>query len=368
LKDAVVNGPAKWYDLLGRLHLDAEGRNKGLTAAREATATSTPRVGSQLPTAWNSFDIGRRSSGIPITGRDSAVAVDHDGGNGSGSGKKSFAVKMIFADSLAELTDLVDKVLDPVHWLSAEIVGVRFAAAGLVESRFGLRTDCPKVLAAAAREMARLPEGVKLGVHFHFASSTVGLGRWSHLAGAFVGCVRNFEALIGRHIRLLDFGGGWPSRLIEDPRAGPVLEAVFRLAKQQLNGLETVVMEPGKCVSEHAGALVMRVHSVRETVDTRMAIVDGSVAEAAALVAHPHPVFALRDGTWTALKTGNDAIGGRTCIEWDFMHTNISLPEDIREGDYILVAFTGAYDTTISYVSVTAPPAVSPWYSTLGWV
>ena len=93
----------------------------------------------------------------------------------------------------------------------------------------------------------------------------------------------------------------------------------------------------------------MRVQSVRELHGRRAAITDGSVAEGAALMAHPHPVMLLRDNQWTVLPPGKDRLSGRTCMEWDDLSVNVELPDDVKEGDLLMVAFTGAYDTTISY-------------------
>jgi len=80
----------------------------------------------------------------------------------------------IFADSVADLKTIVDRILDPADWLDAKFVGLRLAPAWGVFSRFGLDAKDPKVLLAAAEEIKRLPSHCKLGLHMHFASSKTG--------------------------------------------------------------------------------------------------------------------------------------------------------------------------------------------------
>jgi len=52
---------------------------------------------------------------------------------------------------------------------------------------------------------------------------------------------------------------------------------------------------------------------------------------------------------WKPLQDGKDKILGRICMEFD-QFGDITIPEDLKVGDYILIRDCGAYDMTMSYL------------------
>ena len=179
--------------------------------------------------------------------------------------------------------------------------------------------------------------------------------------------------------------------------------------------LPCVQFEPGKSISEAAGGIITRIICIRhrkeqeenpdgsdtsdddgdgddessarelpdEEASCRAIIVDASVADISC--PHLHPVFwrpapgrlplgmhddgppLLGSGSgcpasppvaelagsscWIPLPPGNDAIWGRTCMEFDCIggSQQFSLPAGARPGDLLLFSFVGAYDFTNSY-------------------
>jgi len=170
----------------------------------------------------------------------------------------------IFADSVADLKTIVDRILDPVDWLDAKFVGVRFAPSWGILSRFGLDAGNPKVLLSAAEHIKRLPQRCKLGLHMHFASSKTGPRQWFGFAIAFIEIATNFVTLSGRNLEILDFGGGWPAHLLEDPNLKSMFHKIFTRATERLPHLRKVMFEPGKSLTERAGALLTKVLEIRE--------------------------------------------------------------------------------------------------------
>jgi len=170
----------------------------------------------------------------------------------------------IFADSVADLKTIVDRIVDPADWLNAKYVGIRFAPAWGIVSRFGLDPNDPTVLLAAAEQIKRLPARCNLGLHMHFASSKTGPRQWFGYALAFIEIATHFVTLCGKNLEVLDFGGGWPSHLLDDTSLKPLFNKIFKRAVDRFPHLSKVMFEPGKSLTERAGALLTKVLEIRE--------------------------------------------------------------------------------------------------------
>lgn len=287
---------------------------------------------------------------------------------------KAAPLRAVFADSLADLTRIVHCILDPAHWLNCEVVGVRFAAAWHVESRFGLDSRDPSVLLQAAQLLHSLPERIKIGTHFHHASSNLGSTAWFDLAQAFLVTTTSFAQLCQRDVAVIDFGGGWSADFLSQGitqeklahlLAG-VAEIVPNLSTWNTAAVSnvTVQFELGKCISERAGGVLTRVLEVREVSQgpqerARSAaqrapcgvILDATMGDVSAVNTYPHPVM-WRDPVareWRVLQPGPDHLWGRSCMEFEKLGEGISAPEGIKEGDLVVIACTGAYDSSMQY-------------------
>ena len=293
-------------------------------------------------------------------------------------------LRAIFADSLADLKGIVSRVLDPCDWLDCHTIGVRWMPARQVRSRFGLDPKDMKLVLAVAAIIAALPANIGVGMHFHFASSTLGADTWFGLAKAFCHFSAGFVSLINRPVTAIDFGGGWSPYFYVGSDEEGVLESTNKKLSSILQSvctefeavqstLPSVQFEPGKCISEAAGGIITRILSIREipqeghTMDGpetedkenqpvgRAFIVDTCIAEISS--PHIHPVFwkskhlktVLKSGGWLPLPPGDDVIWGRTCMEFDIIHGSFSLPLNAEPGDFLLYAATGSYDFTNSY-------------------
>jgi diaminopimelate decarboxylase len=296
-------------------------------------------------------------------------------------------LRAIFADSLSDLKEIVARVLDPCDWLDCATIGVRWMPAWHVRSRFGLDPKDMKLVLAVAEIISALPADKGVGMHFHFASSTLGADTWFGLAKAFCHFSAGFVSLIHRPITAIDFGGGWsPYFYVEGSEDGvlestnkklsSILQSVCTEFEAVQSTLPSVQFEPGKCISEAAGGIITRILSIREVPHEGQAsdspesedmekdkenqvgrafIVDTCIAEISS--PHIHPVFwksknLQSDSTadvWLPLPPGDDVIWGRTCMEFDIIHGSFSLPSTAQPGDFLLYAATGSYDFTNSY-------------------
>jgi diaminopimelate decarboxylase len=316
-------------------------------------------------------------------------------------------LRTVFADSLADLKRIISYVADGSHWLKASTVGLRLAPLGGVISRFGMYCN-PKNIREAALLLKSLPSDINIGFHFHHAQSTVGSSNWWGWARSFVTVSAQISNMSGRAVHTLDFGGGWSPHFMELVESQGNLCELFEFALQFHPELKIVEFEPGKSISARSGALLTRVLQIREIgnrvelkndTDTRSSsgsdldvvadiegsdiascdttdtdgeqeqqacpkgvILDGSFADLATAHVQLHlPMWRKRDSTtdndsnasqtqWELLTGGVDVLYGRSCMEFDLLgSTPIRIPPGMTNGDYVMFAFSGAYDCTMQY-------------------
>ena len=252
-----------------------------------------------------------------------------------------------FADSVAELEQLRRR-LDEGFRLETQVVGVRVAPRSVV-SRFGIPLERPEEIDRVADLVRDLCErlGAEWGIHFHHAESVLGPERWQREAAGSLGLADPLTARIGKPPAVVDFGGGWH---VDDlPLIRRAIGHVVTWGPEVLrSGNPTLVVEPGKLLTETAAALVTRVLIGSPRNDGCEVVVDAALGDLPEARWRGHPV-ARWDGTeWVPLKQGRDRILGRSCMETDLLVLNVDLT-DVREGDHLAFGLTGAYDLSMAY-------------------
>jgi diaminopimelate decarboxylase len=259
-------------------------------------------------------------------------------------------IHAVFSDSIADLRRVVASL--EKQELQAQIVGVRLRAPN-AGSRFGIPVDTPEALQQLVAAVTLLPRGCAFGVHFHMASSNIGVRQWWHLYEAMLRWCRSIETLTGRRIECLDVGGGWFPDDWHADSADQFAAAVQR-ARKFLPGVAQVISEPGKAMAQPSLALAMRLLEFAESADGEIkeAVVDGSIAELPMHFFQPHRILHrdARTGDWRALGRGQTQLLGRLCMEHDVVALNVALPEGVRPGDLLVFCDAGAYDRSMSYV------------------
>jgi diaminopimelate decarboxylase len=297
---------------------------------------------------------------------------------------KSLNLRALFADSLEDLRRIISIATSTHSTLQAEIIGVRLALGG--RSRFGINAQDPQTLLDTAAVLKSLPSSVKLGFHFHHASSTLGPQSWWCALESFLSLTATIASIADRTVNILDFGGGWQPHFLSREETAEGMVKLFNLMIRHHPSVETVQFEPGKSVSERCGALVCRVLEIREftrakgssypftlndEVETssddskeeslthhRACIVDACIAELSVAALHVHPLLwrpkVSPSESWSlvdhdGVTKGTDVVWGRSCMEFDVISTAVILPSELSVGDYMMIAFTGAYDTVMQY-------------------
>jgi diaminopimelate decarboxylase len=235
--------------------------------------------------------------------------------------------------------------------LQAETVGVRLRTPS-VASRFGIPVDTPKALERLVEAVELLPDDCAFGVHFHMASSNVGVRHWWHLFESMLRWARSIESLTGRQIEILDVGGGWfPDdwHAEDDDR----FQAAVRRVPDFLRHVRRVISEPGKAIAQPSMALAMRLLEFDEAEEEiKEAVVDGSIAELPMHFFQPHRILwrNRETGEWETLRRGPTQLLGRLCMEHDIVARGVELPGGARVGDVLIFCDAGAYDRSMSYV------------------
>ncbi|MDQ3322400.1 MAG: ATP-grasp domain-containing protein [Acidobacteriota bacterium] len=259
------------------------------------------------------------------------------------------AIHAVFCDSVADLKRVVAAL--ETGELKSKIAGVRLRTPN-IPSRFGIPIDTPEVFSTLIESIKLLPRACSFGVHFHMASSNVGVGQWWHLFESILKWCGSIEALSGRTIELLDVGGGWfPDDWHED--SDTHFEKAIEKVREYLPHVRQIVSEPGKALAQPSMALAMRILEIQDFPGAATdVVVDGSIAELPMYFFYPHRILHQNSetGAWKTLGRGRAYLLGRLCMEHDVVASNVGLPEDAKPGDLLVFCDAGAYDRSMSYV------------------
>lgn len=211
---------------------------------------------------------------------------------------------------------------------------------------------------AMAVDVLRLANKLGLdayGVSFHVGSQQTDLTAWDR---ALIDTKAVFDELAaeGINLRMVNMGGGFPTRYLKDiPTAQAYGEAIFdALSRHFGNRLPETIIEPGRGMVGNAGVIKTEVVLVSRKADNdnRWVYLDigkfGGLAETMD-EAIRYQIVTPRDGD--AMEPC--VLAGPTCDSADVMYekTPYPLPITLTIGDEVLIEGTGAYTTTYSAVA-----------------
>ncbi|HSH40372.1 MAG TPA: hypothetical protein VK993_16485, partial [Chthoniobacterales bacterium] len=255
----------------------------------------------------------------------------------------------VFCDSIADLKRVAAAA--EAGELKSKVFGVRLRTPS-IKSRFGIPLETPDDFRTLIDSIALLPRDSSFGIHFHMASSHIGVGQWWHLYQAMLRWCRSIERLTARNIDVLDIGGGWFPDDWHEGREDDFTTAV-KHARATLPHVRQIISEPGKAMAQPSMALAMRVLEIQEISDDSIeAVVDGSIAELPMYFFYPHRILrrCSKTGELQPVKRGNTRLMGRLCMEHDEVASNVELPEGTQPGDVLIFCDAGGYDRSMSYV------------------
>jgi ornithine decarboxylase len=249
-----------------------------------------------------------------------------------------FGVRSFALDSEDELR----KLLEETGGCRELTLWVRVAVAAK-NSRIPLGRKFGIAGAKAARLLVKARQAAKeLGITFHVGSQT-------ETPDAYVTALAEVGRLIGKAgvvVDRLDVGGGFPSVYADTARPAPLSTFMLAIAE----GVERLpvpehcrlMCEPGRALVAEAESLIVRVDARR---GSELYVNDGSYGTMfdAAHLGFTYPTRLVSRPVEIHEAHAGFSFWGPTCDTIDCMKGPFSLPEKVKEGDYIEIGNTGAY-------------------------
>jgi ornithine decarboxylase len=260
----------------------------------------------------------------------------------------SCGVTRYTVDAMPELEKIADVAPD-----ASVCVRLRHDCGGAdwpLSRKFGCEpSDVLRLLLAASEA------GMTSGISFHVGSQQRDLDSWDETL-EIVAQIADRAAQLDAAPRFLNLGGGFPGTYREKSPTIAAYGTAVRsaLAKWFPNGLDEIMVEPGRYLVADAGVLRSEVVLVSRRCpedSERWVYLDCGKFHGLAETMDEAIRYRLRtphDGT----ASGPVAIAGPTCDSADVMYEKSSyeLPLALAEGDMVDILSAGAYTTTYSSV------------------
>lgn len=288
-------------------------------------------------------------------------------------GATTAGVGRIVVDTLTEISHLACLVRRPQRVLlrvtpDIDIHGHRAVNTGVADQKFGFTLDDEQFSEAVSRvSQHRLL--TLTGLHCHLGSQITDVTLYGEAIRRLVAAMADIRDRHGVTLGELNIGGGHGvPYLAGDPELDlRALSATITDALDQSCAVEcfprpSIVVEPGRAISARAGVTVYRVQTLKTRPGGRTFVaVDGGMSD--------NPRVALYGAKHTVALANRHAVGpvapvtivGRHCEAGDELARDVLLPADLRPGDLLAFACTGAYNHSMAstYNTVCRPPIVA---------
>ncbi len=298
-------------------------------------------------------------------------------------------VGRIIVDSLGELDRVVAAVrargagAEPAPVMVRVTTGVHaggheYISTAHEDQKFGLSVATPpgggdSPAMTALTTVLRHPELRLLGIHSHIGSQILDPAGFAVAARSVLALRAELAERTGHLVPEVDLGGGFgiaylPGEEVPDlPRIAEEIAAAVAGACTELGTpLPRLSFEPGRAVAGPTTLTLYTVGTVKpvslEAGRSRLYVaVDGGMSDnirPALYGAHYHAALVSRTGS---AETVLARVVGKHCESGDIVVHEVQLPADVRPGDLLAVAATGAYGRSMAsnYNHVPRPPVVA---------
>lgn len=240
-------------------------------------------------------------------------------------------------------------------------------STGKVDSKFGaaVETGQAEELLRCALSMENIEVS---GYHIHVGSQVFYEDVFERASAVMMDFIRDMREKTGYTASVLDIGGGIGVRYVEEDPSVSVREKIASVGnivreKMKEYGITDlrIFMEPGRSIVADAGVTLYTVQSVKRIPGYKNYVaVDGGMSDNPryALYRSRYTVYAPEKMEESSLM--KCSLVGRLCESGDIIASDIMLPEDLKRGDIIAVAVTGAYNYSMAsnYNRIARPPIV----------
>jgi diaminopimelate decarboxylase len=293
-------------------------------------------------------------------------------------------VGRIIVDALVEIERVADaaSVEHPAPVMVRVTTGVHaggheYISTAHEDQKFGLSIASPDgsdspalqgLLAVLARPELRL-----LGIHSHIGSQILDPSGFEVAARAVLTLRAQLAERSGVLVEEVDLGGGYgiaylPGEVALDPDriAKDVAASVAATAAELGTSLPRFSIEPGRAIVGPAGLTLYTVGTVKPVriddgrVRTYVSI-DGGMSDNIRPALYGAAYHAEIVGRPTGGDTVLARVVGKHCESGDIVVHEVQLPADVRAGDLLAVAATGAYGRSMAsnYNHVPRPPVIA---------
>ena len=247
-----------------------------------------------------------------------------------------------------------------------EVSSHAYVVTGAPDSKFGVPVAAGMALDALRQALAA-PHLELRGIHVHVGSQLLDAAPYLGAVEVALDFLAEARSEAGFEAKVLDTGGGMGTRYTDERPPDPaelgrtIREAVAHGCARRGLPVPEVMGEPGRAVTSAAAVTLYRVGTIKEVPGIRTYVaVDGGMSD------NIRP--ALYDSRYTVAlaSRGSRAEGaevtvvGRHCESGDVLARDVALPSDLRRGDLLAFAGTGAYEYAMAstYNKVGRPAAV----------
>ena len=224
-------------------------------------------------------------------------------------------------------------------------------ATGHDEAKFGLSLAAGLAHDAIAKALDL--DGVRLrGLHSHVGSQLVTTASFDAVVGTLVRLLADLRARHGLELEELNVGGGlgiaytpYDPELSIAEYADGLLARVREHCDRHGMSVPRLVVEPGRSIAGPAGLTLYTVGTVKDVPGVvTFAAVDGGMSDNLRPSLYGARYEVVPAGRAPATEeTHPFNVVGKHCESGDVVAAGVWLPADLREGDLLAVAATGAY-------------------------
>ena len=222
--------------------------------------------------------------------------------------------------------------------------------AGTLDEKFGFALAGGQAAGAVKRVLDQ-PWLEPVGLHCQLGSQLTNAGLYGAAIGQMIAVMADIRARHQIVLTELSLGGGHAVPYISgDPQLnlralGAVIAAALESACAQ-HGYPRpkIVIEPGRAIAARAGITLCRVITVKRQPSGNIFVaVDGEMSDNSRVALRGTKYTVALANRHLPAATAPVTVVGRHCEAGDEIARDVELPADIRPGDLLAVACTGAY-------------------------